>query len=134
MMTSQANNEIYSAMIGGKPLKTYIKTILGKVYITVWDSFENVPVGMLLEGDPRRGDETSIIDIWSEEEDFFFKNKNKVHLTQGNVIAYTRKNEVKERTVRTSLWDDQTLVWLRSLPIEGPGQSADRMEFDHAGV
>jgi hypothetical protein len=98
-MENQDRNLASGALHGGLPLKSYIKTILGKVYITVWDSFENVPVGMLLEGDPRRGDETSIIDIWSEEEDFFFKNKNKVHLTQGNVIVYQRKNEVKERTV-----------------------------------
>lgn len=98
-MDNQDRNLASGAMHGGSPLKSYIKTILGKVYITVWDSFENTAIGMLLEGDPRKADESSIIDIWSEEEDFFFRNKNRIHLSQGNIIAYQRKNEVKERTV-----------------------------------
>ncbi len=98
-MESQDRNLISSALRGGTPLKSYIKTILGKVYVTVWDSFENKPVGMLLEGDPRRAEESCIIDIWTPEEDYFFKNKNKTHLQTGDVIVYSRKQEEKERTV-----------------------------------
>lgn len=98
-MENQDRNLASTVMHGGTPLKSYIKTILGKVYVTAWDSFQNQPVGLLLEGDPRRSDESSIIDIWSEEEDFFFKSKNKKHLQTGDVIAYKRNVEAKERTV-----------------------------------
>lgn len=98
-MDTQDLNLASGALHGGKPYRTYIKTILGKVYITIWDSFEGKAVGMLLEGDPRKGDETSIIDVWNEEEDYYFRNKNKNHLQQGNVIVFQRKDEHKERTV-----------------------------------
>jgi hypothetical protein len=97
-MDAQDRN-LSSAMQGGTPIKSYIKTILGKVYVTVWDSFENRPTGILLEGDPRKNDEGCIIDMFKEEEDFFFKNKNKTHLSTGTVIPYVRKDVVKERTI-----------------------------------
>lgn len=92
-------NIINSAMYGGSPLKSYIKTILGKVYVTVWDSFTGGPEGVILFGDPRKGDDTCVVDIWTEEEDYYFRTKNKRHLQTGDVILYTRKTEVKERTV-----------------------------------
>ena len=103
-------NLVNSTMHGGSPLKSYIKTILGKVYVTVWDSFENKPVGLLLEGDPRRGEESCIIDIWSPEEDYFFKSKNKLHLTTGDIIPYARKEEVKERTVEEYSDEELTTI------------------------
>lgn len=98
-MENSDRNMANSAIHGGKPLTSYVKTILGKVYVTVWDSFENQPVGMILEGDPRKGDESCIVDIWSKEEDFYFKSKNKRHLQTGDVISYERKQEERERTV-----------------------------------
>lgn len=98
-MENRDRNLANSAIHGGAPLKSYIKTILGKVHVTVWNSMENRPEELLLEGDPRRGDEESIIDIWSQEEDYFFKNKNRLHLKTGDVISYARKTEEKERTV-----------------------------------
>jgi hypothetical protein len=107
-MENQDRNLIGSALRGGKPLKSYIKTILGKVYVTVWDSFENKPVGLLLEGDPRKGDEGCIIDIWTNDEDQYFKNKNRTHFTTGDVISYTRKTEERERTVEE--YSDEELV------------------------
>jgi alpha-L-fucosidase len=84
---------------GTKPIKSYIKTILGKVYVTVWDSWENKPTGILLEGDPRKGDESCIIDIMTPEEDNFFKKKNAIHLREGSVITHVRSTEEKVRTV-----------------------------------
>lgn len=98
-MDAQDKNLTNSALRGGKPYKTYIKTILGKVYITIWDSFENMPVGLLLEGDPRNQDETCMIDVWSEDEDFYFKSKNKRHLQTGDIRVYVRKTEEKDRTI-----------------------------------
>jgi len=98
-MTGNDINLVNSVKHGTTPYKSYIKTILGKVYVTIWDGFENKPVGMLLEGDPRQGDESCIVDVWSVDEDFFFRTKNKLHLTTGDVIVYARKVEERERTV-----------------------------------
>lgn len=85
----------------GKPMKSYIKTILGKVYVTVWNSFENKAEGVILYGDPRRFDDECIVDIFSPEEDYFFKNKNKTHLQTGNVIEFERKEEAPVKTPET---------------------------------
>lgn len=32
-------NRLFSAMNGGTPYKSYRKTTLGKVYVSLWDSF-----------------------------------------------------------------------------------------------
>lgn len=101
-------NIINSVIYGGTPLKSYIKTILGKVYVTIWDSFTGGPEGVILFGDPRKGDDTCVIDIWTDEEDYYFRTKNKRHLQTGDVIIYTRKNEVKERTVEE--FTDEELI------------------------
>ena len=98
MATSQDRN-LAGSMHGGVPFKSYTKTILGRIYLEVWDTFENKPIGLIIEGDPRRGDETCIVDVWSEEEDYFFRNKNKEQLKSGNVIVYQRKEAVVERSV-----------------------------------
>lgn len=98
-MDTQDRNIASGALHGGVPMKSYIKTILGKVFVTIWDPFEKKPVGLILQGDPRRGDEASIVDIWSQEEDYFFRKSNAKHLEQGNVIVYQRATEQKERTV-----------------------------------
>lgn len=84
---------------GGTPYKSYKKTSLGKVYITIWNSFEKRPEGILLQGDPKAGDESTIIDMWSVDEDYFFRNKNKMHLDTGEVVEYARKSVQVEKTV-----------------------------------
>lgn len=98
-MENQDRNIVSSAIHGGAPLCSYIKTTLGKVYVTVWDSFVNEPVGVILEGDPRKQDEGCIVDIWSKEEDYYFKSKNKRHIQTGEMIIFSRKQEERERTV-----------------------------------
>ncbi len=109
-------NELFSAMSGGKPHKTYVKKILGKVYVTVWDVFTNQPVGMILEGDPRRNDQTAMIDIWSEKEDVFFRRMNRRHLADGTVVEYKRPDEgPRERTMEE--WSDEELIALINKPF-----------------
>jgi len=98
-METEDRNIVNSAIHGGAPLKSYIKTMLGKVFVFVWDSFENIPEGVILQGDPRKQDETCIVDIWTEEEDYYFRNKNKRHLQTSNIIEFARKTEEKERTI-----------------------------------
>ncbi len=102
-------NEYFSAMSTGKPLKTYKKTILGRVYVTALDMMTGVPTptGFILEGDPKRNDPGSMIDIWSEQEDYFFKRTNKRHLDQGVIIEFKRSAEVeKPKTIEQSSDDE----------------------------
>jgi hypothetical protein len=100
---------------GGKPLRSYIKTILGKVFINTWDSFTERPVGLLLEGDPRNNDETCIYDIWSEKEDMYFRKSNKRHFETGTLIPYTRSDAPREKTFEES--DDSELMDLVQKPF-----------------
>jgi hypothetical protein len=101
---------IVGAMHGGAPFKSYTKTILGKVYVEVWDSFEEKPIGLIIEGDPRRGDDTCIVDVWSADEDYFFRNKNKTHLSAGSVIPYTRKAVTVERSIEEYTDEELTAI------------------------
>jgi hypothetical protein len=93
-------NDLYAAINSKRPMKSYIKTELGKVFVHVLDKYTDKPVGMLLEGDPRKKDKGCIIDFWSDKEDVFFREANKLHFERGTVIPYTRpEQEVKERTM-----------------------------------
>lgn len=101
-MSSQIGSaELYSSMVGGKPYKTYIKTILGRVYVTALNMLTGTPSpeGVILDGDPRKKDPNTMIDIWSEQEDYFFRKKNKWHLDQGVLIEYSRVETPRERTI-----------------------------------
>ncbi len=98
-METQDRTIINSAVYGGTPLRSYIKTILGKVYVTVLDELEGIPEGLILEGDPRKNEESCIIDVWTEEEDYYFRKKNKKHLETGTIISYVRKEIERERTI-----------------------------------
>lgn len=110
MAQSQDVNILQSVLLGGKPYKSYIKTILGKVFLQVWDSYTKQPVGVLLQGDPRKKEDSCIIDIWNEEEDIFFKRSNKRQFEVGNILAYTRVEEEKVRTI--SEYTDEELLSL----------------------
>lgn len=77
------------------PYKTYIKRILGKVYVRTLDPFSGNEDGILLVGDPRKPDEDCIIDMWSEKEDRFFKKANRRHFETGTLAEYERKEYVE---------------------------------------
>jgi len=107
--------DIYSAMQVGKPYKSYRKTILGKVYVTILDPFtQETPIGIHLEGEPTT-DERAIVDIWSEKEDVFFKRMNKRHFETGNLIPYIREEKEAKRTVENST--DEELKALINKPF-----------------
>jgi hypothetical protein len=95
-MEKVLDSSTFSLMQTGEPYKSYIKTILAKVYVTVLNPFSNEPEGRILSGNPRAKDENSIIDTWNEKEDVFFKRMNKRHLESGTVIVYRRLPEVVE--------------------------------------
>jgi len=101
--TTAGMNEYFSAMSnGGKPFKTYKKSILGKVFVHVLSLMTGTPtpVGLILEGDPRKNDPDSMVDVWSEHEDYFFRRMNRLHLEQGTIREYKRTDAPsRERTV-----------------------------------
>jgi hypothetical protein len=108
------NTRDFSAMQTGKPFKTYVKTVLGKVYITILEPFSGQPMGYLLEGNPRKNDEHSMIDVWSANEDVYFRRTNKGFFDNGTIIEYTRPQEekVKEQTIES--YSDEQLKELIS--------------------
>jgi hypothetical protein len=93
------NTELYSAMQEGKPIKSYIKTILGKVHLTVLDPFTDQPMGVLLEGDPRKYERKTILDIWSTKQDVFVHNMNASLFDNGVLIEYKKPTAAPERTI-----------------------------------
>lgn len=92
MAKQGVSSEIYSAMQTETPYKSYKKVILGKVYVTVWNEFEDKPEGLIVKGNPRgKEQESCIIDIWSEKGDMFFRRANKRLLEHGEIIEFKRK-------------------------------------------
>jgi len=94
------DTRIFGAMQSGTPHKSFIKTILGKVYMNILNPFDGKPTGILLSGDPTMKQETCILDVWSEKEYSYVKTMNKIHFETGTVIDFARPTEqVKEKTV-----------------------------------
>ena len=88
--------EMYSAMSEGKPLKRYMKTILGKVYVTTLNPFDNgKPQPIELYGEPRPGNSRAIVEIWSSKEDTFFQKVNQSHFKAGNLRLLEDQDIVK---------------------------------------
>lgn len=99
---------MYSAMQTGKPIKTFKKVVLGRVYVSVLDPFTEEPTGVMLYGDPKRNDDTCFIDIWSERDLLFFRKMNKTHLNNGYILESERTTppEGEEQPIETYT-DDQ---------------------------
>lgn len=95
-MNEKMDSTIFSQMQTGEPYKTYKKTILGKVSCTVLNPFNNEVEGIILFGDPRKNEPDTMIDVWNEMQDVFFKRKNKWHLETGVLIPFTRPSIAEE--------------------------------------
>jgi hypothetical protein len=92
MAREGVSSAVYSAMQTKTPYKSYKKVILGKVYVTVWNEFEDVPEGLIIKGNPRgKEQDECIIDIWSEKGDMFFKRANRRLLSRGEIVDFKRK-------------------------------------------
>lgn len=113
-MDAQDRNQLFSAMHGGKPLKSYIKTILGKTFVQIWDTFSNQPSGLLLYGDPRKRDESAILDVWSEQEDVFFRRMNRTDLERGIIIEFKRDETVEPVNRMETSSDDELKALINS--------------------
>lgn len=101
-----ARNELYT-IDESKPYASYIKTILGRVGVNVWDRFTQQPAYVILAGDPRRKDDGAIVDVWNQREDAFFKRNNQRHFEKGIMIPFTRPEAVEAVTPIEQFTDDQ---------------------------
>ncbi len=100
--------EIFGAMQSKRPYRAYRKTILARVYLTILDPFTMKPTGVILQGDPRRGDKGCIVEVWSETEDLFLHRMNERQFEQGTIVKYVKpENVVEERTI--SQFSDEEL-------------------------
>lgn len=111
-MTDQ---NIVDIMASGKPYKSFIKTIFGKVRVITLDEFDTTGRTIrevLLKGSPKKKDEDCIIDLWTERQYLAFKRYNAIHIQKGNIIEYTRPVEaIEEKHERTiAEWSDEELL------------------------
>lgn len=112
-MEKNYNPEIYAAMQAGKPFKSYIKTMLGKIYVVVLDPFSGDPDGIILQGNPKNKtkNDSCIIDTWDEVQDLFFRRINKRQFELGNIIPYVRPEPtVPTETPITELSDEELVT------------------------
>jgi hypothetical protein len=108
-MANTSDVEVYGMMQTGTPLKSYKKTILGKVHVLVLNPFSGQPEGLILKGDPRKNEDACIVDIWNDKEDVYFKRANRRHFETGVMIPYTRKAaiEATEEEIINSMSDEE---------------------------
>jgi len=88
------NYNIYSMMQEGNPIKTYRKTILGLLSVTVLNSFSGFPEIVMLKGEGIVN--SSIIKLWNEKEVAFFVKQNARSLETGKLIEYQTPKETPE--------------------------------------
>ena len=62
------------------------------------------------------------------------ENEHLMEAMAARMRAAAAQVQIAQDAGRTSLWDDQALVWLHALFAEGAGESAVRMEPDDAGL
>jgi hypothetical protein len=90
-------DEIFKAMQEGVPLKTYVKTILGKVHIVRLNPFSEQPEGVILDGVPGVAKDfpNTIVELWTHKQTIFFEKTNRSHIEDGRlaVIAQSRIEE-----------------------------------------
>lgn len=98
-----AQNELTSSYGKDKPYASYIKTILGQVAVTVWDSVLQKPTDVILRGDPKKKEEDCIVNVWDSREDEWFKRSNRGHFAKGVLISFTRtSNHEPVKTIEQS--------------------------------
>jgi hypothetical protein len=99
MTNTALNSAMFSNMQTGKPLVTYKKTILAKVYVTTLNPFSNEPEGIILEGNPETNDLGTMIDIWNDTQLAFFKRMNRKLLEQGLLLAFDKPENIAEMDI-----------------------------------
>jgi hypothetical protein len=105
-MTDNVSYDVFSAMQTGTPYKKYKKTILGKVYLEVLNTFTGNPEGLILHGNPAKNQEGCFVEVWSEKEDVFLKRRNSGHFKQGTLQVWNKKPSEKKDKLYSEYSDD----------------------------
>lgn len=113
-MAQEVDAKVFSAMQTGKPYKSYKKTILGKVSVTILNPFSNEVSVILLEGEKNSPD--SILDVWTEKEDAFFKRMNRRSIETGRIIPFERP-ETEQEEVKIEQMSDEEVAALIKKPF-----------------
>lgn len=93
--------EYFEAMQTGEPVARYKKTILAKVCVTILNPFSKTKQEIILEGEP--GTKSSIVSVWSIEEDLFIRNMNNRHFEDGTLIPFVPdKKKVEDKSIEQS--------------------------------
>lgn len=101
------NIDVFAAMQTGEPYRTYKKSILGKVYLTVLNPFNTKESqGIILSGNPRTNDKGCFLKIWTLQEDVFLRKMNEYHFEQGNIVEWHSKPE-PERKLYSAYTEDE---------------------------
>lgn len=95
--TATISPDVFSKMQTGVPVSSYKKTILAKVQIDVINPWSGQREYVIMYGDPKKNEEGTIYDVWSEQEDTYFRRANKRHFETGTLAKYTRKSSVVEK-------------------------------------
>jgi len=83
--------QVYAAMQTERPKKTYIKSQLGKVVVKVLNPFDEKPEEVILEGDPRKYEETCFVDLWDDKQISYFEKMNKRLISTGWIHEISRE-------------------------------------------
>lgn len=83
--TTTYNPDLWNAIQQEAPYKTYQKTILGQVFVQVWNPFTNEPEMICLSGVAGK-DSHSFVSVYDDMQDAFFKRMNQRFLTKGIII------------------------------------------------
>jgi hypothetical protein len=110
------DNETYGLMQTGTPYKSYIKTIVGKVYVSILNPFDESKVeGVILKGNPNTLDDSCVVDVWNEKGDVYFKRANKKNFDMGFLIEHKRKEkEPTEEELLNRMSDEDVVKLLNS--------------------
>lgn len=101
------SSDVFSAMQTGRPYKTYIKTILGKVFVNLLNPFDLSKEGKILVGNPKEPSEDCIVQTWSEMDDAYFKRKNKRHFEDGTIIEQKQVESAEQKRSPNALTNEE---------------------------
>lgn len=103
-------SNVYSLMQTEKPYKAYIKRSLGKLHVNILNPFSGEQEGLILVGDPRKEEPSTIVEVWSDKEDLFFKRSNRKHFEAGEIVEYAYKEPEMSEELRLNTLSDEELA------------------------
>lgn len=103
---------------GKNPIGVYKKTILGKVFVYIWDDIEKKPVEVILEGNPSNNDYGCYVFTWSDVEDSFFRIRNANHFKSGVIVEASINDLPKQEKSIVEATDEELQEILHYRPAE----------------